>query len=147
MGCEGLPLILAPEVTSVSIIVGAGGTGNGASGGDTLFGDLLRLRGGKAGTGAKHYGLSSTPEGFRNGFMISGGDGGSASGVSTGRDCVDTGYTGGSHADGGGGASAFGDGGSTSVAPGPGAGGHGDTTTSQDGGDGFLRVSWWEQMA
>ena len=155
MGCLVLPLTLDSAVSSVAVTVGAGGAASSGAanpGSDTKFGDFLLLRGGgRTGPsdrhlGAKHLGLDQTvSEGFRSGFMVSGGDGGVGS--SAGADCADTGYTGGVSADSGGGASAFGNGGGTSGAPGPGAGGHGaHSGSSQAGGDGFLEVFWYEPV-
>lgn len=162
MACMALPMTLLPGITSVAITVGAGGAAPtqdgdyGDIGSSTYFGNFLRIRG--AGQdltsymrGADHYGLANLEHGYRNGFFISGGDGGSAGGHS-GKDCKDTGYKGGEafgNNVSGGGASAFADGGDNSSRDGTlGSGGAGvrDTYVAGKGGDGFLIVQWFEQL-
>jgi hypothetical protein len=162
MGCVSMPVTLAPGVTSVTITVGQGGAGgasdgaNGGQGSSTYFGTMVRLRGAGYSSGAKHYGLSQDPEGFRNGFLISGADGGlgasGAGNAGSGYDSVDTGFTGGAgfgQSVSGGGASAFANGGENGSIDGSlGSGGSGvrDGATAGNGGDGFLDIFWYEQI-
>ena len=142
MACMSLPVNIPDGVSSHSVTIGSGGSTAGSTGGDTVFGTLLTLRGGASnGKGARHgrdIDATNALQGYRDGFMISGADGGS--------DCLDAPFIG----SGRGGASAFANGGSSSSKDGSlGSGGYGGGSGSSDwgkGGDGFLKVYWYEQI-